>query len=119
MSTSLDSLADALIFANGIALMLIGAMFLNLFKRYRKRSYLLLSLGFLSAAIQMTVGEMDVVLSEEWESGVTSIIAASFGSLMIVFLLLVILFPERVPIDFDEDLISHGQPKSESVPEDD
>jgi hypothetical protein len=102
----LDDLAELLIFINGTVLLLIGFIFVRLYFRYRKRNYLLLILVLFSAALQMIFSEIDVL----------SLPAAIFGSMMNVLILIMILFPEKVPFNFDEPRLPEQSPMS---PEDD
>lgn len=92
MAEDIEEIAEILIFINGTVLLLIGLIFVRLYFRYRKRNYLLLILVLFSAALQMIFSEIDVLIFP----------AAIIGSIMNILILVMILFPEKVPFNFDE-----------------
>lgn len=106
MPQDLEDIAEVLVFINGTVLLLIGLIFVRLYFRYRKRNYLLLILVIFSAALQMIFSEIDVLILP----------AAIFGSIMNLLILVMILFPEKVPFNFDEPQFPDQMPGS---PEDD
>ncbi|MHA2272308.1 MAG: hypothetical protein ACXACI_10620, partial [Candidatus Hodarchaeales archaeon] len=95
MAEDLEEIAEFLVFINGTVLLLIGLIFVRLYFRYRKRNYLLLILVLFSAALQMIFSEIDVLILP----------AAIIGSIMNILILVMILFPEKVPFNFDEPQI--------------
>ena len=105
MGFELSNIADVLIFLTGILLVFVSIIFFNLFKRYRKRDYLLFGLGFLAAAVQTVVRNLDVLFPENWNSDAPNILAAIFGFMMVGAIVFVLIFPDKVPIDFQEQLI--------------
>ncbi|MCE7736305.1 MAG: hypothetical protein GPJ54_15600 [Candidatus Heimdallarchaeota archaeon] len=105
MSFDLSNIEDLFLFLTGILLVFVSTIFFNLFKRYRKRDYLLFGLGFLAAAVQTVVRKMDVLFPENWDSEIPNIFAAIFGFIMVGMILFVLIFPHKVPIDFQEQLI--------------
>ncbi|MFW9916730.1 MAG: hypothetical protein ACFFGZ_14085 [Candidatus Thorarchaeota archaeon] len=106
MPYDLEEIAEVLVFINGTVLLLIGLIFVRLYFRYRKRNYLLLILVIFSAALQMIFSEIDVLILP----------AAIIGSIMNILILIMILFPEKVPFNFDEPQFPAQLPES---PEDD
>ena len=105
MEFETSNIEDLLIFLTGILLVFVSIIFFNLFKRYRKRDYLLFGLGFLAAAVQTVVRKLDVLFPENWDSEVPNILAALFGFIMVGMIVFVLIFPHKVPIDFQEQLI--------------
>ncbi|MFX0115129.1 MAG: hypothetical protein ACFFB3_11325 [Candidatus Hodarchaeota archaeon] len=95
MPVEIDEIADVLIIINGILLLLISLVFLRLYFRYRKRNYLLLTMVLASCALQMIFSEIDAL----------SVLAVIFGFIMILLILAILLFPERMQFDFEETLI--------------
>ncbi|MFX0210143.1 MAG: hypothetical protein ACFFDT_29445 [Candidatus Hodarchaeota archaeon] len=106
MSPELDDIAEILIAINGTILLLISIVFLRVYLRYRKRNYLLLTLIVFSCALQMMFSEIDIL----------SLPAAIFGFIMILLILGIILFPEKLPFDLEEPFFPESM---EITPEDD
>ncbi len=105
MGFEFSNFEDILLLFTGILLVFISIIFFNLFKRYRKRDYLLFGLGFIAAAVQTVVRKLDVIFPENWDSEIPNILAAIFGFLMVGLILFVLIFPHKVPINFEEQLI--------------
>lgn len=105
MGLEFSNFEDVLLLLTGILLVFISIIFFSLFKRYRKRDYLLFGLGFLAAAVQTVVRKLDVLFSQNWDSEVPNLLAAIFGFLMVGLILFVLIFPHKVPINFEEQLI--------------
>ena len=105
MGFEFSNFEDVLLLLTGILLVFISIIFFNLFKRYRKRDYLLFGLGFLAAAVQTVVRKLDVLFPQNWDSEVPNILAAIFGFLMVGLILIVLIFPHKVPINFEDQLI--------------
>lgn len=106
MAIELTDLEDILLFITGVILIIISLIFFNLFKRYRKRDYALFSLGFLAAAIQIVVRKMDVLFPKDWESELPNFLATLFGFIMVILILFVLVFPQKVPIKFEEQVLN-------------
>ncbi|MFX1513501.1 MAG: hypothetical protein ACFFCQ_13025 [Promethearchaeota archaeon] len=106
MPLETDDLAEILISINGMILLIISIIFLRLYFRYRKRNYLLLTIIISTCALQMIVSEIDVL----------SLVAAIFGFIMTILILIILLFPEKIPFDFEEPFLPG---KSEIATEDD
>lgn len=105
MGFDISDFEDILLLLTGILLIFISIIFFNLFRRYKKRDYLLFGLGFLAAAVQTVVRKLDVLFPQNWDSEIPNVLAAIFGLLMVGLILFVLIFPHRVPINFEEQLI--------------
>jgi len=101
---SLGEIGDLLQFISGIIFLLIGLVFIYLFRRYRKRDYLLLVLGAFAGAALMVIGNLDVIFTE-WQSELPKFLAGLFSIIMAIIMGIILLFPDKVPIDFEEELL--------------
>ena len=104
---SIDGIADTLVFISGIMLLIYSIVFLQLYSRFKKRDYFLLTLGFFAAAIQATVGELDILFSDDWDSEVLELISAIFSLVMVSIIGFVLIFPHRVPINFEDEIVKN------------
>lgn len=102
---SLAEIGDLLQFISGIIFLLIGLVFIYLFRRYRKRDYLLLVLGAFAGAALMVVGNLDVIFTE-WQSELPKFLAGLFSFIMAIIMGIILLFPDKVPINFEEELLN-------------
>jgi hypothetical protein len=104
---NLENVIELLVFISGVVLLVIAFVFLQLYYRYKRRDYFLLTLGFFAAAVQVTVGELgelDEVVPESWGTELLEFISAVFSVIMVLTIVFVLLFPDRVPIDFAEKI---------------
>ncbi|MFW9990829.1 MAG: hypothetical protein ACFFD4_02095 [Candidatus Odinarchaeota archaeon] len=69
-----------------------------------------------SSALQMVVSEIDVFFSDVGESDIFSFLAAIFGFIMTLVILVIVFFPEKIHSDFEE-IVATG--KMKIYPEDD
>lgn len=113
METRYDELGDIFIFISGIILLLLAVIFLLLYLRYKKKNHFLLVLTFLAAAAQLIVRKLDVLFPEDWESGLPNFLAGIFSLIMVLMIVLIILFPDRVSKNFEEHLIQEAEAKGE------
>ena len=104
LALTTGNIVDILALLAGVTLLTIGAIFLLLFRRHRRRDYLLIGFGLFAAALQFVVDEVDV-LFPDFEDDLLSLAAAIFGVITVIFILLVLVYPDRVPIDFEEKLV--------------
>ncbi len=104
MAISTESLIDLLIFVSGIVLLIVAVIFLQLYFRYKRRDYFLITFASLAAALEMTFGELDVIFPENWGTELIDLIAAIFSFIMVLLIVIVLIFPDKVPIDFVDKL---------------
>ncbi|MHA2252499.1 MAG: hypothetical protein ACXAD7_19195 [Candidatus Kariarchaeaceae archaeon] len=106
MSETVERIIDILVFGSGIVLLIVGVIFLQLYFRYRRRDYFLYTLALFAAAVQATIGELDTVVPESWGTEVLELISAIFSFFMVTIIVIVLLYPDRVPIDFEEKIVT-------------
>lgn len=100
----LEEIGDAMILISGILLLIIAIIFFSLFINYKRRDYLLLTIGFLAASVQMVVNQIDLLFPNNWESGIANLLAGIFGLLMTILFLIVLLLPDKLSINFEEEI---------------
>lgn len=105
MALDLDAIADILAFINGVILLIIGLIILRLYFRYKTRTYFLITLVLISSGLQMLIGEVDIFFPEDWESGLFSFLAALFGLIMVLLILVIILIPEKRYFEVEEAIL--------------
>jgi len=108
-----NELGDIFIFISGIILLLLGIIFFILYLRYKKKNHFLIFLTFLAAAAQLIVRKLDVLFPVDWESGLPNFLAGIFSLIVVVLILTIILFPDRVSKNFEEELIKANKNKEE------
>lgn len=106
MGIPIGEIGNILQLLSGFILLFLAGLFLILFRSYRKRDYLLLSLGMLSGASLLVVFNLDVIFPNDWDSEIPDLLAGIFSFLMVLAILLVILIPDRIPLDFEERLLN-------------
>jgi len=105
MSVQISNIEDILVFFSGIILLIIAIIFLSLFIRYKRRKFFLIFLASLAAAVQMVIRNLDVLFPEDWSSEIPNLLAAIFGFIMVLLILVVLLVPEKhLPITFEEKI---------------
>ena len=104
MSFISDHLQDVLIFISGFIFLIIAIIFLQLYFRYRRRDYFLLSMGFIAATVSSIAGELDAIIGESVTTEFLDLLSAIFTFIMVSFILVVLVYPHKVPIDFEEKL---------------
>ncbi len=111
MDIPLKDIGDFLEFVSGVIFFIIAIVFISLFWKYRKRDYLLLFLGSLAGASLMVVDNLDVIFPEDWESDLLELLSGIFSFILVVIIVLVLRFPDKVPIDFEEQLWKESEEK--------
>ena len=111
MNIPLKDIGDFLVFVSGIVFFVIAIVFASLFWKYKKRDYLLLFLGSLAGASLMVVDNLDVLFSEDWESDLPELLSGIFSFILVTIIVIVLRFPDKVPIDFEEQLWKESEEK--------
>ncbi|MCY3413734.1 MAG: hypothetical protein INQ03_18970 [Candidatus Heimdallarchaeota archaeon] len=110
MSTiPIKEIGDFLEFVSGVAFLLIAIIFIFLFKRYRKRDYLLIFLGSIAGSAYMVVGNLDVIFPEDWESELPELLAGLFSFIMVTIIFTILIYPDKIPINFEEHLYNTSE----------
>ncbi|OLS27325.1 MAG: hypothetical protein HeimC2_11620 [Candidatus Heimdallarchaeota archaeon LC_2] len=104
-----DHLQDVLIFISGIIALFISIIFLQLYLRYKRRDYFLLALGFFAGAISLSIGELDAIIQESITTEAIELISAIFTFFMVILILIVLIYPDKVPFDFEEKIIESNE----------
>lgn len=100
-------IGDLLSFISGLVLFAFAVIILILFTKYRRRNYLLAALGLFFGALQLTVQNLEIFFYDDWDDEVVwpSVLAGIIGVLIVIIIGLILFFPERVPINFEEELV--------------
>jgi hypothetical protein len=61
-------------------------------------------MGFFAATVSAILGELDAVVGETLTTEVLELLSAVFTFIMVLFILIVILYPHKVPLDFEEKI---------------
>lgn len=99
-----ENMGDLIILINGGLLLFLALVFLQLYRRYNRRDYFILTIGFLAGALQMIVDQLEII-SARLESEKLEFISAIFSLIMILLIIVVLAFPERLPIEFEKELL--------------
>ncbi len=99
-----ESMGDLIILINGGLLLFLALVFLQLYRRYNRRDYFILTVGFLAGALQMIVDQLEII-SSRLESDILEFVSAIFSMIMILLIIVVLAFPERLPIEFEKELL--------------
>ena len=95
-----DDQEDMLLFFSGFLWLFISVIFVQLYQREKRRDYFLLFLGFLTIAISSLLGELDSVIGQSDFTESMDTVVAICSSLLIVAMLVVLIIPDKLPLEF-------------------
>lgn len=99
-----ESLGNLIILINGALLLFLALVFLQLYRRYNRRDYFILTMGFLAGALQMIADQLEII-SARMESEKLEFVSAVLSMIMILLIIVVLAFPERLPIEFEKEIL--------------